>query len=70
MLAAALSPGGNTLAFWQPYEEAGKQYAGVWISSPPGAPPRKYEPAPFRLEGSYTPEYLRFSPDGSQIGLA
>ena len=70
MLAAALSPDGKTLAFWQPYEEAGKQYAGVWISSPPGAPPRKYEPAPFRVEGGYTPDYLRFSPGGSQIGLA
>jgi Tol biopolymer transport system component len=70
MVGAALSPDGKTLAFWQRYEEAGKQYSGVWISSPPGAPPRKYEPAPFRVESLYAPDYLRFSPDGSQIGLA
>ena len=70
MLGAALSPDGNTLAFWQRYDEAGKRYGSVWISSPPGGPPRKYEPAPFRVEGSYVPDYLRFSPDGSQIGLA
>jgi serine/threonine protein kinase len=71
MFAAALSPNGKTLAFWHVYEEAGgKQYGSVWISSPPGAPPRKYEPAPFRAEGSWVPDCLRFSPDGSQIGLA
>jgi serine/threonine protein kinase len=50
MYAAALSPDGKTLAFWQGYDEAGKRYGSVWISSPPGAPPRKYEPAPFRVE--------------------
>ncbi len=70
MAAAALSPDGKTLAFWRRYEEAGKQYGGVWISSPPGAPPRKYEPAPFRVEAGYFPDYLRFSPDGPQIGFA
>jgi serine/threonine protein kinase/Tol biopolymer transport system component len=70
MVGAALSPDGKTLAFWQRYEEAGKQYGGVWISSPPGASPRKYAPAPFRVETGYLPDYLRFSPDGSRIGLA
>jgi serine/threonine protein kinase len=70
MQAAALSPDGKTLAFWQRYEEAGTRYATVWISSPPGAPPRKYEPAPFRVNVGYDPDFLRFSPDGSQIGLA
>ena len=68
--AAALSPDGKTLAFWQRYEEAGKQYFSVWISSPPGAPPRKYEPAPFRMDVGVFPNYLRFSPDGSKLGLA
>ena len=69
MAAVTLSPDGKTLAFWRPYKEAGKQYSAVWISSPPGAPPRKYEPT-FRLEGVYIPDFLRFSPDGSQIGVA
>jgi WD40 repeat protein len=70
MQAAALSPDGKTLAFWRGYEEAGKQYFSVWISSPPGAPPRKYEPAPFRMDVGVFPNYLRFSPDGSKLGLA
>jgi len=42
----------------------------VWISSPPGAPPRKYTPAPFEATGPLIPDYLRFSPDGSMIGLS
>jgi serine/threonine protein kinase/WD40 repeat protein len=70
MQVAALSPDGKTLAFWGRYEEAGKQYFSVWISSPPGAPPRKYEPAPFRMEVGVFPNYLRFSPDGSKLGLS
>ena len=68
--AAALSPDGNSLALWQSYEEAGRQYGGVSISSPPGAEPRKYEPAPFRVEGLYGPNYIRFSADGSQIAFS
>ena len=71
MNAATLSPDGKTLAFWRDYEEDGKRHGGVWISSPPGAPPRKYEPEPFRGNGdSDWLGVLRFSPDGSQIGLS
>jgi Tol biopolymer transport system component len=70
LLAGSLSPDGKTLAFWQRYEEGGKQYSGLWISSPPGARPRKYEPAALRVEGAFMPVYLRFSPDGSQIAVA
>ena len=70
LVGAAMSGDGKTLAFWQRYEEGGTQYGGVWISSPPGAPPRKYQPAPFRVQSAYIPDYLRFSPDGSRIGLA
>jgi hypothetical protein len=58
---ATLSPDGNTLAYWR-YSEAGKGYSGVWISSPPGAPPREYEPAPFRVEGNFIPIVCAFHP--------
>jgi serine/threonine protein kinase len=70
LLAATLSPDGKTLAFWGVYVEGGKRYRSLFISSPPGAPPRKYQPAPFRSEGAMIPNYLRFSPDGSQIVLS
>jgi serine/threonine protein kinase len=70
ILAATLSPDAKTLALWLGYPEEGKRHRSLFISSPPGAPPRKYEPAPFREEGSYIPNYLRFSPDGSQIVLS
>jgi serine/threonine protein kinase/Tol biopolymer transport system component len=70
MGAATLSPDGRTLAFWKKYEEDGKVYSGLWISSPPGASPRKYRPAPFRVSGGFYPNFLRFSPDGSKIALS
>jgi Tol biopolymer transport system component len=66
-LAATLSPDGKTLAVWQVYQEGGKRYRSLFISSPPDAPPRRYQPAPFRSEAAYIPNYLRFSPGGSQI---
>jgi serine/threonine-protein kinase len=70
ILAATISPDGKTLALWEVYEEAGKRYRNIFISSPPGAPPREYKPAPFRAEGAYIPNYLRFSPDGSRLVLS
>jgi serine/threonine protein kinase/Tol biopolymer transport system component len=63
----AISPDGGTLALWKKYEESGTEYSGVWISSPLGTAPRKYEPAPFRAGGSWVPNFLHFSPDGSRI---
>jgi len=66
--AAALSPDGKTLAMWE--FEGGKGYRSLFFSSPPGAPQRRYQPVPFRAEGAYTPNYLRFSPDGSRLVLA
>jgi Tol biopolymer transport system component len=41
----------------------------VWISSPPGASPRRYEPAPFATKDIYNAPTLKFSPDGKQILL-
>jgi Tol biopolymer transport system component len=70
ILAATLSPDGKTLAFWMLYAEDGKGHRSLFLSSPPGAPPRKYEPEPFREESAYIPNYLRSAPDGSQIVLS
>jgi serine/threonine protein kinase len=68
--AATLSPDGNTLAFVREVAENGKQMKYVWISSPPGAEPRKYLPAPFASDVIRVPNYLQFSPDGSSIAYA
>ncbi|HUB82359.1 MAG TPA: LpqB family beta-propeller domain-containing protein [Bryobacteraceae bacterium] len=64
---ATLSPDGKAIALWLTVGDAEKSEPKVWISSPPGTPPRKYEPVPFELQGSFTPIYMRFSPDGKQI---
>jgi Tol biopolymer transport system component len=69
-LAAALSPDGNTLVFWNVTEEKGQLISSLWISSQDGSPPRKYEPAPFEFRGEYSPVFVRFSPDGSKIALS
>jgi Tol biopolymer transport system component len=65
---AAISPDGQTLAVWR---GEGNDYAGVfglWLSSPPGAPPVRYTREPFGsqkfIEGS-----VRFSPDGTMIAV-
>ncbi len=42
---------------------------GIWISSPPGSTPKRYEPAPFASRGFANLPHLRFSPDGKQILL-
>jgi len=41
----------------------------VWISSPPGAAPRKYLPSPMATRAVYNATNLRFSPDGKSILL-
>ena len=42
----------------------------VWLASPPNAAPREYTPAPFKVKGWNSPNYLQFSPDGRQLLLA
>ena len=41
----------------------------MWISSPPGAPPKPYEPAPFETPEIDINNRLAFSPDGRSILL-
>jgi Tol biopolymer transport system component len=60
---ATISPDGRTLAFFREELSFSKT---LWVSSPPGAEPRKYERPPFGSE-SYTDVVLHFSPDGSKI---
>jgi Tol biopolymer transport system component/tRNA A-37 threonylcarbamoyl transferase component Bud32 len=64
---ATLSPDGKTMAMWLTVGDPDKTEPKVWISSPPGNSPHKYEPVVFEMEGSFTPVYMRFSPDGKQI---
>ena len=66
---AAISPDGKTLAMWRATESGGGVRSSVWISSPPGAAPRRYEPAPFEVPLGFPDNCLRFSPDGNSILL-
>jgi eukaryotic-like serine/threonine-protein kinase len=68
--AATLSPDGKVLAFVREVSENDKRMKYVWISSPPGAEPRKYAPAPFATDIVTVPNFLKFSPDGSSIAYA
>ena len=66
---AAISPDGKTLAIWRATESNGQVKSSVWISSPPGAAPRRYQPAPFEIPLDTQDNSLRFSPDGTSILL-
>jgi len=65
--AAAVSPDGRTLATWRMTTDGATTTGSVWLASPPTAPPRKYMLSPFEVKGAWFPQYLRFSPDGTQI---
>jgi eukaryotic-like serine/threonine-protein kinase len=67
---ATLSPDGKAMALWLTVGDPEKSEPKVWVSSPPGSPPHKYEPVTFQSNGSFTPVYLRFSPDGKAILLS
>ena len=66
---AAIAPDGKTLAIWRATESGGVVKGSVWISSPPGAAPRPYQPAPFETPLDAADNILRFSPDGTSILL-
>jgi serine/threonine protein kinase/Tol biopolymer transport system component len=67
MLAAALSPDGNVLAVWRSTRVGEEIRSSVWLSSPPGAPLKKYEPAPFEVTGTFGPVFLGWAPDGRKL---
>jgi len=78
VVAATLSPDGQTLATWRtdvdapgtrPTARQGHTFS-VWLASPPDAAPREYRPAPFAVKIWLAPTYLQFSPDGRQLLLA
>jgi eukaryotic-like serine/threonine-protein kinase len=67
---AALSPDGRSLVYWLDRDERNVPVPKLWISSPPGAAPRKYEPVIWQSLGHSDPIYLRFSPDGRQLAVS
>jgi serine/threonine protein kinase len=66
---AAVSPDGKTIAFWRITMNGDKPSGAVWLSSPPGAAPRPYKPAPFSVDRAFDYNRLYFAPDGSSILL-
>jgi Tol biopolymer transport system component len=62
----AVSPDLRTVAMMRRAEDG--KYS-VWLSSPPGSPPRQYLPAPMTTNTLYNSTILRFSPDGKSILL-
>jgi Tol biopolymer transport system component len=66
---AAISPDGKTLAIWRATEANGQVEASVWISSPPGGTPRRYQPAPFAISLDGAGNGLWFAPDGASLLL-
>ncbi len=67
--SAAISPDGKTLALWRTVTQDGKTRGSVWISTPPGARPVEYTPAPFASNFPASDNGIWFSPDGSSILL-
>ena len=67
--AAAISPDGKSLAIWRAAASGREVRASLWISSPPGAEPRPYAPAPFATPLDAGGNGLWFSPDGASILL-
>jgi serine/threonine protein kinase/Tol biopolymer transport system component len=67
-----LSRDGQALAVWRAAPNSDPEGArrSVWISSPPGAEPVEYQPAPFAVVTPFQPVHLRFSPDGRLLYLS
>jgi Tol biopolymer transport system component len=66
-----LSPDGKTLAVWRYLRAADNSLrSSVWFSPAPGAALQAYTPAPFSVDNTSTPVYLRFSRDGRQLFLS
>jgi eukaryotic-like serine/threonine-protein kinase len=65
VLAAAVSPDGQTLATWARNRE--NTFWSVWLGSSPGAEFHEYAPP---LRSQLGGDYLRFSPDGRRLLLS
>jgi Tol biopolymer transport system component len=65
----ALSPDGRTLAMWKTTADSSRRTSALWIASPPDAAPVKYDKG-FVDNGSFRPNFLGFSPDGSRLLLS
>ncbi|MGH9661661.1 MAG: TolB family protein, partial [Bryobacteraceae bacterium] len=61
---AALSPDGSTLAIVPPLTAG-----SLLLASPPSAPPKPYQAAPFPLDHSVARVYIQFSPDSRKLGV-
>jgi len=67
---ASLSPDGKSMVLWYGSDGTKEEKAKIQVSSPPGSQPREYQPVLFKGAGTFSPTYLRFSPDGQKILLA
>jgi serine/threonine protein kinase/Tol biopolymer transport system component len=66
--AAAISPDRRTLAIVRETSEQGNFALSLWIASPPDATPKR-RPLPSTRSQYIASGFLRFSPDGTKIGL-
>jgi Tol biopolymer transport system component len=66
--AAALSPDGQRLALLREDAHQGNFSLSLWVSSPPGSEPTRY-PDEAIARRRFGKGFLRFSPDGTQLGL-
>ena len=72
LLAACISPDNKTLVYWTKASFVDSTFSNNWslfISSPDGNKTKAYNPDPFKSSFDYSPDYIRFSPDGSKIAL-
>jgi eukaryotic-like serine/threonine-protein kinase len=63
----ALAPDGTAVAMVRADD---KGRAGIWTTSPIGAPLKRYEPDPFATDAIFNSPLLFFSPDGRHILLS
>lgn len=68
--AAALSPDGKAMILWFGSDGSNQEKAKLLVSSPPGAALREYQPVLFKMNGTFSPVYLQFAPDGRQVLLS
>ena len=69
--AAGISPDNKTLAVWAPKRivDSTSVDLSLLMTSPEVGKIRAYNPDPFKNSLGGTPDYIRFSPDGSKIAL-